>query len=59
MMSHYQWQHIYAPMLYGLLGIKYRVNDILAILWKRKSGDVRLKVFFVSLTGFVSLGCGD
>lgn len=47
----YQYQHLYAPMLYGLLGFKYRMQDWQVYLW-RKNGQIRVlnpPTFFVIL----------
>jgi len=41
----YSWyinQHIYVPLLYGLLGIKYRINDIIMIHSLHKNGEIRM-----------------
>lgn len=27
--SFYRWQHLYLPPLYGILGIKFRVQDVM------------------------------
>jgi len=39
---HYQWQQFYVPMLYGLLGIKYRINDIIIVFFSKTNGKIRL-----------------
>eukprot|EP01110_Echinostelium_bisporum_P001126 TRINITY_DN12724_c0_g1_i1.p1 TRINITY_DN12724_c0_g1~~TRINITY_DN12724_c0_g1_i1.p1 ORF type:complete len:474 (+),score=177.29 TRINITY_DN12724_c0_g1_i1:106-1527(+) len=47
----YQYQHIYAPILYGLLGFKYRMQDWQVYVW-RKNGQIRVlnpPTFFVVL----------
>lgn len=38
--SHYQWQQIYMPLLYGLLGIKYRINDFNIVFFLKKNGAI-------------------
>jgi len=38
--KHYEWQQIYMPMLYGLLGIKYRINDIMIVFVTKMNGHV-------------------
>jgi len=40
--NRYKYQWIYAPILYGLLGIKFRVNDILIMFYWRKNGAIRI-----------------
>lgn len=32
----------YVPMLYGLLGIKYRINDIVIVFFSKTNGKIRL-----------------
>jgi len=40
--SWYRNQHIYVPMLYGLLGIKYRINDFIIMHSLHKNGEIRV-----------------
>jgi len=40
--SWYRNQHIYVPLLYGFLGIKYRINDIMIMHSLFKDGEIRV-----------------
>jgi len=40
--AHYRWQQVYMPILYGLLGIKYRINDVNIVFFTKMNGHVRL-----------------
>jgi fatty acid desaturase len=40
--SHYRFQGFYVPILYGLLGIKYRINDIKIMFFSKMNGNIRL-----------------
>jgi len=40
--SWYQNQHIYVPMLYGLLGIKFRINDFVMMYHLHRNGEIRI-----------------
>jgi fatty acid desaturase/predicted heme/steroid binding protein len=40
--GHYKYQKFYAPMLYGLLGIKSRLSDFLILFVSKKNGPVRV-----------------
>jgi fatty acid desaturase len=40
--SHYQFQQLYVPLLYGLLGIKFRINDINMVFFSKTNGKIRL-----------------
>jgi len=40
--EHYKFQMIYAPMLYGLLGMKFRINDIMIVFFLKTNGAIRL-----------------
>jgi len=59
--DHYRWQVIYAPMLYGLLGIKFRISDFIILFITKKNGYIRvnpmnswhLTMFFVGKLFFL------
>jgi acyl-lipid (8-3)-desaturase len=38
----YKWQHIYMPLLYGLLAPKFRVNDVTIVMSSRANGAIRM-----------------
>ncbi|EKU21754.1 delta 5 fatty acid desaturase [Nannochloropsis gaditana CCMP526] len=38
----YKWQHLYLPPLYGILGIKFRVQDIMETFGSGTNGPVRV-----------------
>jgi len=38
----YQNQHIYVPLLYGFLGIKFRINDLVMMNTLSKNGEIRV-----------------
>jgi len=40
--SWYKNQHFYVPMLYGLLGIKFRINDFVMMYALHKNGEIRI-----------------
>jgi len=40
--NHYQFQQIYVPVLYGLLGIKYRINDLTIMFVSRMNGKIKV-----------------
>jgi len=40
--KHYRWQQIYMPILYGLLGIKFRINDVNIVFFSKMNGHVKL-----------------
>jgi fatty acid desaturase len=40
--SWYKNQHIFVPMLYGLLGIKFRINDFVMMYALHKNGEIRI-----------------
>jgi len=40
--DHYRFQQIYMPLLYGLLGIKYRMNDISISFVIKTNGRIRM-----------------
>jgi len=40
--NHYKWQAIYAPLLYGLLGVKVRVSDFKDLYIAKKNGVIRV-----------------
>jgi len=40
--NHYKYQQIYAPLLYGLLGIKFRISDFVICFFSKKNGAVRV-----------------
>jgi len=40
--AHYEWQQIYMPILYGLLGIKYRINDFNIVFVTKTNGHVKV-----------------
>jgi len=40
--NHYRFQAFYVPLLYGLLGIKYRMNDIIIVFFSKTNGAIRL-----------------
>lgn len=41
----YRWQHVYLPILYGLLTFKFRLQDITDTYWKRESGNIRVNYY--------------
>jgi len=41
-LSHYRFQQIYMPLLYGLLGIKYRINDITIVYFAKANGKIKM-----------------
>eukprot|EP01114_Cavostelium_apophysatum_P024490 TRINITY_DN959_c0_g1_i1.p1 TRINITY_DN959_c0_g1~~TRINITY_DN959_c0_g1_i1.p1 ORF type:complete len:474 (-),score=90.37 TRINITY_DN959_c0_g1_i1:31-1452(-) len=40
--DHYKWQQIYMPILYGLLGFKYRINDISIVFFTKVNGAINV-----------------
>jgi fatty acid desaturase len=40
--SHYRFQQFYVPMLYGLLGIKYRINDFVIMFVSKTNGKIKV-----------------
>jgi len=38
----YKWQHLYLPPLYGILGIKFRVQDVMETYGSGSNGPVRV-----------------
>lgn len=40
--NHYRFQAIYVPILYGLLGIKFRINDFTIMFVSKTNGSIRL-----------------
>jgi len=40
--DHYRWQAIYAPLLYGLYGIKTRIGDFNVTYLLKKNGSIRV-----------------
>lgn len=42
LLSLYRWQHIYMPLLYGLLAAKFRVNDLTIVFGSKKNGQIRM-----------------
>jgi fatty acid desaturase/predicted heme/steroid binding protein len=40
--DYYKWQAIYVPLLYGLLAVKYRINDLTIILSTKKNGVINV-----------------
>jgi len=40
--SLYRYQHIYLPVLYGLLGLKFRIQDVTDFMIKKTNGPVRV-----------------
>jgi len=40
--SRYRFQAFYVPLLYGLLGIKYRINDVLIMFVSKTNGHIKL-----------------
>jgi len=40
--SWYQNQHLYVPLLYGFLGIKFRINDFVMLHSHKKNGEIRM-----------------
>jgi len=39
---HYEYQHYYAPILYGLLSIKFRISDFNILFFLKKNGAIRV-----------------
>lgn len=42
--AHYRFQHIYLFVLYGVLGIKFRIQDLTETMWKQTSGPLRVNL---------------
>jgi len=40
--NRYRFQQLYVPVLYGLLGLKYRINDFLIMFVLKRNGSIRL-----------------
>jgi hypothetical protein len=40
--SFYKYQHIYMPVLYGVLGIKIRISDFVDFMYHKMNGPVRV-----------------
>jgi fatty acid desaturase len=40
--DYYKYQVFYAPVLYGLLGLKFRINDFMILFVHKKNGHVRV-----------------
>jgi fatty acid desaturase/predicted heme/steroid binding protein len=40
--NHYKWQQFYAPVLYGLLAVKFRLNDLQIMFFNRNNGKIRV-----------------
>jgi len=40
--SHYRWQAIYVPLLYGLLGLKARISEVTIMFVTKMDGAIRL-----------------
>jgi len=40
--EHYKWQALYVPFLYGLLAVKFRINDITIICFTKKNGAIKV-----------------
>jgi len=40
--SHYTLQQFYAPLLYGLLAVKFRLNDLQILMFLKKNGNIRM-----------------
>ncbi|CAM9114501.1 unnamed protein product [Discosporangium mesarthrocarpum] len=40
--SIYRFQHIYLPPLYGIIGLKFRIQDITGTFWGKENGPVRV-----------------
>jgi len=40
--NHYKYQKYYAPVLYGLLGIKFRISDFIILFGTKMNGPVRV-----------------
>jgi len=40
--SHYKFQQVYVPILYGLLGIKYRINDMVIMFVSKTNGKIKV-----------------
>lgn len=38
----YKWQHIYLPPLYGILGLKFRVQDFIGTFGSMSNGNIRV-----------------
>jgi len=41
-LSHYYYQFLYAPMMYGLLGVKFRINDFVILFVTKRNGSIRV-----------------
>jgi len=42
LLSHYRLQQIYAPLMYGLLAVKFRISDIQMLLFTHSNGKIAL-----------------
>jgi len=40
--NHYRFQQFYVPLLYGLLGVKYRINDVMITYFTKMNGAIRM-----------------
>jgi len=40
--NRYRFQAYYVPVLYGLLGIKYRINDVVIMFFSKTNGHIKL-----------------
>lgn len=43
--SLYQWQHLYLPPLYGVLGMKFRIQDITDTYLSGTNGPIRVNYY--------------
>jgi len=41
----YKWQHVYLPPLYGILGLKFRIQDITDTFLGRTNGPIRVNMY--------------
>ena len=50
----YKWQWLYLPVLYGLLGVLTRVQDVLETYLRRASGPIRVNYYGPALLRLVA-----
>lgn len=41
----YRWQHLYLPPLYGILGLKFRLQDVMGTYFDGSNGPIRVNYY--------------
>ncbi len=41
----YRWQHVYLPIVYGLLALKFRIQDVTDLAIARTNGAIRVNAY--------------